>query len=172
MSDGTGVGTEASSLMVPKFPPSEVLGLDGRPIRALAPAFDEELAHKAEIFRRLGDLDDIEVLFNDVLVAKYIRGKVSEHLKASAETQREDQWQGVCGLVLKLGPTAFVDDEHTKFPLAKWLRPITRGDWVLYRSSDGWDKDIQMIGEYTGVKCRFIQDAHIRGRVKYPGRLF
>ena len=68
-----------------------------------------------------------------------------------------------------LGPTAFKDDEHTKFP--KWERPIERGDWVLYRNSDGWDKDIQVIGEYTAVKCRVIQDAYIRGRVKYPGRL-
>jgi hypothetical protein len=151
---------------------AQVLGLDGRPLQARAPAFDEEIQHKDEIFKRLGDLEDIELLFNDILVAKYIRGKVSEHLEAAAETQREDVWQGVCGLVLKMGPTAFVDDEHTKFPTSKWRRPVVPGDWVLYRSSDGWDKDIQMVGEYSAVKCRIIQDAHIRGRVRYPGRLF
>ena len=152
------------------IPARQVLNLAGESIASRAPAFDEEDEHRKLIFRTLGHLEDIELLFNDVLVAKYIRRKISEHLEASAETQREDQWQGVVGLVLKLGPTAFKDDEHTKFP--KWPRPIERGDWVLYRNSDGWDKDIQMIGEYTAVKCRVIQDAHIRGRVKYPGRLF
>lgn len=157
--------------------PSQIIGLDGSPIQtvpfvAKAPAFDEEDIYKEEIRRRLGDLEDIEVLFNDVLVAKYIRGKVSEHLEASPLTQREDQWTGVCGLVLKMGPTAFVSDRHTEFPVKKWKRPIEPGDWVLYRSSDGWDKDIQMVGEYTAAQCRFIQDAHIRARVKFPGRLF
>jgi hypothetical protein len=168
------MSVSGDTLMVPRgaVGPQQMLGLDGQPLRARAPAFDDEIAHKAEIFRRLGDLDDIELLFNDVLVAKYIRGNVSEHLVAAPQTQREDQWQGVCGLVLKLGPTAFVDDEHTKFPVMKWGRPITPGDWVLYRNSDGWDKDIQMVGEYDAVKCRIIQDAHIRGRVRYPGRLF
>jgi hypothetical protein len=160
----------SDSLIAPN--PGQVIGLDGNPLVARAPLFDEELVFKDEILRRLGDLEDIELLFNDVLVAKYIRGKVSEHLEAAAETQREDQWQGVCGLVLKVGTTAFIDDEHTKFPVKKWARPIVKGDWVLYRSSDGWDKDIQMVGEYTAVKCRIIQDAHIRGRVKFPGRLF
>ncbi len=52
--------------------PNEIMGLDGKVIRARAPAFDEEVAYKNETFRRLGDLDDIELLFNDVLVAKYI----------------------------------------------------------------------------------------------------
>jgi|SRR5271169_543045 len=91
--------TESLSMPDPK----QIIGLDGQPIhiQARAPAFDEEQIHKDEIFRRLGDLEDIEVLFNDLLVAKYIRGKVSEHLEASPLTQREDQWTGVCGLVLK-----------------------------------------------------------------------
>jgi hypothetical protein len=154
----------------------QLINMDGKPmtaaIQARAPAFDEEIFYKDDIFRRLGDLEDIEILFNDILVAKHIRGKVSEHLDAAPQIQREDQWTGVCGLVLKMGPTAFVDDAQTKFPTKKWLRPIAPGDWVLYRSSDGWDKDIQMVGEYMAVPCRFIQDAHIRGRVKYPGRLF
>lgn len=148
--------------------PVSLLGMNGQPIVPKAPKFDDEAAYRQEIFERLGDLADIELLFNDVLVAKYIREKVSEHIIASHETQREDSWQGVVGLVLKVGPRAFVDDEQNKFHGAN----VERGDWVLYRNSDGWDKNIQMIGEYEAVQCRIIQDAHIRGRVKYPGRLF
>lgn len=161
-------------------PPTQLIGMDGTPIGiARAPAFDEEEDHKQEIFTRIGEIDGI-FLFNEVLVAKYIREKISEHLVASAETRREDIWQGVVGLVLMVGPTAFQDDEATKFPWEAWIRakvitergqaPIKRGDWVLYRSSDGWDKDLQLTGEYEVAHCRVLQDAHIRGKVKYPGR--
>ena len=149
-------------------PANSLVGMDGQPIISGAPKFSTEDEWRTDIIRRLGDLEDIELLFNDVLVAKYIREMVSTNIRASAETQREDNWQGVVGLVLKLGPRAFVDDDNTKFH-GVMMKP---GDWVLYRNSDGWDKDIQMVGEYFAVKCRIIQDAHIRGRVKYPGRLF
>lgn len=147
-----------------------IVGIDGKPLADVnhAPPFSDETEWRDETIRRLGDLDDIELLFNDVLVAKYIREMASTNIIASHETQREDSWQGVVGLVLKLGPRAFVDDEHNKF----YDLTVKPGDWVLYRNSDGWDKDIQMVGEYMAVKCRIIADVHIRGRVKYPGRLF
>jgi hypothetical protein len=149
---------------------NKLVGLDGQPISgglAKVPTFSEEDDCRQDIMRRLGDLDDIELFFNDVLVAKYIREMASENIIASAVTQLEDNWQGVVGLVLKVGPRAYVDDGTNKF-YGLSVRP---GDWVLYRNSDGWDKDIQCVGEYTAVRCRIIQDAHIRGRVKYPGRL-
>ena len=150
------------------LPEQKLFAPDGKPLgRAGAPPFSDEQEVKNFIFEKMGDLEDIELFFNDVLVAKYIREKISETLIAAAETQREDQWQGVCGLVLKIGPRAFQDDEQNKF----YGVSVKKGDWVLYRNSDGWDKDIQMVGEYTAVKCRVIQDAHIRARVKFPGRL-
>jgi co-chaperonin GroES (HSP10) len=149
------------------MPEHKLVSMDGKPIARGVPEFDDEQGCKDYIFGKLGDLGDIELFFNDVLVAKYIREKISENLIASAETQREDQWQGVCGMVLKVGPRAFKDDDHNKFHGIS----VKPGDWVLYRNSDGWDKNIQMIGEYTAVQCRMIQDAHIRARVRYPGRL-
>lgn len=145
---------------------NSIVGLDGRRIVSIAPSFNEEKEHAAEIMQRLGDLKDIDLLFNDVLVAKYIRENVSQHLVAPLETQREDQWQGVVGLVLKLGPRAFVDDDQNKF-YGVTVRP---GQWVLYRHTDGWDKKVQLVGEYDAALCRIIQDAHIRAIVKYPGR--
>ncbi len=154
------------------IPQQGIVMVGGRPTSMVKnPAFDEEIYTKEDTFKRLGDLKDIEILFNDVLVAKHIRTRVSEHIEAAPETQREDVYQGVVGLVVKIGPTAFVDDEHTTFPVKKWHRPIAVGDWVLYRSSDGWDKDIAPVEGILAVKCRMIQDAHIRGRVKFPARL-
>ncbi len=148
---------------------NNLVGIDGQPLASpKGPTFSTEDDWRTDIMKRLGDLDDIELLFNDVLVAKYIREMASTSIIASHETQREDNWQGCVGLVLKLGPRAFVDDEATKFHGSR----VHRGDWVLYRNSDGWDKDIQMVGEYVAVKCRIIADAHIRGRVKYPSRLY
>lgn len=148
-------------------PRAGIVGLDGAPLGGRPRWFDDEQRYKDDMFEKLGDLDDIELFFNDVLVAKYIREEVAAGIIASSETQREDQWQGVVGLVLKVGPQAFVDDDRNKFPVKPQI-----GDWVLYRNSDGWDKGIAVLGERTVFcQCRIIQDAHIRGRVKYPGRL-
>ena len=161
-----------------------LVGLNGQPLAPPASRwFTEEQDVKDYIRSSLGELDDLDIAFNDVLVAKYIRDEIVPGLVASAETQKEDSWQGVVGLVLKLGPTAFQDDERTKFPWERWIAaglvstageaPFKPGDWVLYRNSDGWDKDIAFAESRTQfVKCRFIQDAHIRGRVRYPGRLY
>lgn len=151
-------------------PATSLVGIDGRTIGGGSlPWFTEEQEDKDDIFKKLGDLSDIEFLFNEVLVAKYIRQEVAAGLLASAETQRADRWEGVIGLVLLVGPRAFVDDENTKFHGQK----VERGDWALYRNSDGWDKDIACLGSRTNfVQCRIIQDAHIRGRVRYPGRLY
>ena len=130
-------------------------------------AFSEEDDAKKMAFEALGDLDDIEILFNEVLLLKYIRTHVGSFI-ASPETQREDKWQGGVGLVLKVGPTAFVDDAHTKFNGVK----VERGDWVSWRVSDGWPRGVQeLYGEHHFADCILVQDAHIRLRLKYPGRL-
>lgn len=168
------------SLAAVEKPP--LAGPDGRPLPKVNVGFDEEQAVKDFIFTSLGDLSDITFLFNEVLVAKYIREKVSDSLVASHETELLDRFEGVVGLVLKIGPTAFQDDSRTRFPWEAWIGgglvekegqvPIRVGDWVMYRASDGWDKNVQIRGSYTTVRCRVLQDAHLRARVKFPGRWF
>ena len=147
-----------------------LVGIDGREIAAgVNPAFDEERATKDWVFAELGDLDDVELFFNDILVAKYIRETVAKGLIAAEITRLEDNWQGVVGLVLKVGPRAFQDDDRNQFHGVS----VKRGDWVLYRNTDGWDKSIARLGEASKrpIQCRLIQDAHIRARVRWPGRL-
>jgi hypothetical protein len=130
--------------------------------------FSEEEEARQMAYTALGDLDDIEILFNEVLLLKYIRMHLSANLVAHADTQLEDKWQGGVGLVLKVGPTAFVDDEHTKFNNVT----VKRGDWVSWRVSDGWARGVQeLYGHHRFADCILVQDAHIRLRLKYPGRL-
>ena len=145
-----------------------IIGSHGQPLDVnRRPVFSEEEEAKQLAYDVLGDLEDIELFFNDVLVVKYIRTQLSENIIASADTQREDRFQNGIGLVLKVGPTAFQDDEQTKFH----GKSVKRGDWVMYRISDGWDRAVQRIDSlHKFADCRLIQDAHIRARVKYPGR--
>ncbi len=147
---------------------SSLVGIDGKPIGISRWGFDEENDIKELIFRELGPIEDVVELFhNDVFVWKYIRTKVSDNLVAARDTHNADRWEGVVGLVLGLGPAAFLDDEHNKFHGKK----AVPGDWVLYRNSDGWDKNVQIIGEPRYCECRMLQDAHIRGRVRFPARM-
>ncbi len=74
----------------------------------------------------------------------------------------ESRFQGKCGLVLAMGPTAFKYDGAWPYegPTPKV------GDWVRYRASDA--------GEYgfCNVYCRDIEDHLIRSIVKDPSKVW
>lgn len=83
----------------------------------------------------INGLDDVEVSYNNVLVAQYIRdGKTKGGLYLPDQTKREDEFQGKAYLVIKCGAMAFQDDEHVKF--GGFRAEI--GDWVAARPADGW----------------------------------
>ena len=64
-----------------------------------------------EIRKRIGDISQIEVLHNQILVGVYIRPeKTKGGILLTSQTRDEDRYQGKAGLVLKKGPLAFVDD--------------------------------------------------------------
>lgn len=142
----------------------------GKPIVSAvkAPPLDREDKLRDALLEVLGDLDDLEMAYNDVLVCRYIRDKVSEHLVAAPDTKNDDHWQGVVSMVVKVGPRAFVDDDQNKF----YGFSVKRGDWVLHRHSDGWNKGVRGVEIYSSLPCRMLQDAHIRAKVRYPGRWF
>jgi len=114
---------------------------------------------KEFIHKEIGSVDDIGVFNNQLLVAIYMRPqKTKSGIILSDSTREEDRYQGKVGLVLKKGPTAFVDPDH------KWFvdTDVEVGDWVYFRVTDGWSINVH------GVSCRMLEDTDIRGSTKYP----
>lgn len=108
---------------------------------------------------QLGNLDDIQVFNNEVLVATYVRPqKTKSGLHLPSQTIDEDRFQGKVGLVVKLGLQAFDDPNNRWFKGTK----VNVGDWVYFRVTDGWSINVH------GVSCRMIDDTDIRGVTKYP----
>lgn len=114
----------------------------------------------AEAIRKeMGDISDIEIFHNQVLVAIYIRPeKTKSGLYLSSQTRDEDKYQGKVGLIIKKGADAFVDDT------GKWFKGVNLdvGDWIYFRPSDGWQITVH------GQLCRILDDTDIRGRIPTP----
>lgn len=120
---------------------------------------------KKDIMKRVGkQLQAMDIFGNNILVATYVRPKMARHGKLVLEladtTRKEDEYQGKVGLVLKLGPMAYVDDETTQFH----GQNVKVGDWVVYRPADGWSLELPD-GQ---VKCRMLIEASIRMRIPSP----
>ena len=114
---------------------------------------------KTELLNEVGDIKEVEIFNNQILCAIYIRPqKTKSGIILTEKYVDEDKYQGKVGLVLKMGPEAFVDDS------GKWFKnmKIKVGDWVVFRPSDGWSVSI------NGKSCRILDDVAIRGRVKSP----
>jgi co-chaperonin GroES (HSP10) len=111
------------------------------------------------IRKEMGDISDIEIFHNQVLVAIYIRPeKTKSGLYLSAQTRDEDKYQGKVGLIIKKGADAFVDDT------GKWFKGVNLdvGDWIYFRPSDGWQITVH------GQLCRILDDTDVRGRTPQP----
>lgn len=121
-------------------------------------------AYKKTVFNILGSLDDVEVMFNHVLVAAYIRPeKTTGGIIRPQDNVSEDVFQGKSGLVLKCGPTAFMDDDvGNKF----YGQKIIRGDWCAFFISDAKLLSIK------DVPCRLVEDSAIKLKLQDPGVVF
>jgi len=126
------------------------------------------LMHHAEDPRtvlqtQIGDLADVEVFGDDVLVAIYRRPeKTRGGIVLTDVTRGEDLYQGKTGLVVKMGPLAFKDEglAHMKCDI---------GDWVVFRPADGW---ACTLNNKEKVPMRVIRDALIRMRVTDPDAIY
>lgn len=132
----------------------------------LKPGATMQMAHEEDprqaLLAKVGSVEDIEILAHYVLLATYIRPeKTSKGIYIPNETQKEDTFQGKVGLVVAMGPTAFVEDATTKFPIK-----IKVGDWVSYRVSDGWQLTIR------GNPCRLLEDTHLKMRLAAPDTIY
>jgi len=118
---------------------------------------------KKAILEAVGDLSDIEVMFNQVLVGIYFRPAVTAGgIIMPQSTQQEDQYQGKIGLVLKVGPTAFQSDNDTDFA----GQSVKEGDWIVLRPGDGWELTLR---ETT---CRLVTDRNVRMKIADPLTVF
>lgn len=116
---------------------------------------------KVALIAAVGDLSGIKLMANRVLVAIYIAPeKTQGGIIRATQTIREDIWQGVVGLVLKKGETAFKDEPETKTFFHGQSAEI--GEWVVFRPGDA--KRIQI----NGVDCRMVEDSLIDMTIADP----
>ena len=130
---------------------------------------------KKLLLDRVGNVNDIELFNNQILVAIYVRPeKTRGGIIITDRTRKEDWYQCKIGLIIKMGPSAFVPD-------GQWFEGTTFnvGDWVVYRPSDGWaltifnkDYPVKGAGDDGNVLCRILDDVSVRGRVPHPDRVW
>jgi co-chaperonin GroES (HSP10) len=118
---------------------------------------------KDVLLEQVGDTSSIEVFNMQVLVAVYIRPeKTKSGLYLSDKSREEDRYQSKVGLIIKKGPTAFVDKD------GEWFSglDISEGDWIVFRPSDGWNITV------NGTLCRMLDDMSVRARISHPDQVW
>lgn len=117
------------------------------------------------LIQKIGDVSQIELFHNQVLVAVYMAPEKTAGGIIRPDTNKdEDRHQSKIGLVLKAGPHAFAPDD-------KWTWPddIGVGDWVFFRVSDGWN--VTLNGSRDNL-CRILDDVDVRGRIQHPDQVW
>ena len=110
-----------------------------------------------------GRQDAIKPLGSGVLVAVYVRpNKTKGGILLTDKSQDEDKFQGKVGLVLKLGPIAFVDDDTHRFG-----EDIPQpGDWVVYNVGETFAFNM------GDVRCRIVEDVAVRAITSRPDMVY
>lgn len=126
----------------------------------------------AEAINRLaGNLDEIEVFNNQVLIGVYQRpadSKTSGGIIVTHKTTDEDKYQSKVGIILRMGPKAFIPPEGST-----WFadQDMCEGDWVVFRPSDGWSLTLiskDKNGKKQELLCRMVDDTAIRAKIESP----
>lgn len=124
---------------------------------------------KEALLGALGDISGLEIFHNQVMVATYIGPeKTSGGIILPDKSLAENRFQGKVGLVLKLGPLAFRDDEVNGAFFGGMQ--VNVGDWVFFRPADGME--MFSVDKTGGVPCRVFRDIDIKGRVADPAMLW
>lgn len=118
-----------------------------------------------EIQERIGDLSEIIVPFNKLLVGIYMRPNLTKSgIVLPDQVRDEDRYQGKAGVILKMGPMAFKDDDHVKF---HGLNPDV-GDWIAFRPSNGMKIDIRSKDGH----CILLSDTQVELVIPAPDMVF
>jgi hypothetical protein len=127
---------------------------------------------RKELQKKVGDISDLKLFHNAIMVAVYIRPttmklKGGHSLIMPDKVQDEDRYQGKIGLVVAKGPIAFLDDDRTQFH----GQDVEIGEWVVFRPSDGFQLTLVRPGQ-EAVLCRLLVEADIRARVTQPDTIW
>lgn len=107
------------------------------------------------IQKAVGNLDDVQTLYDLVLVGTYIQPeKRKSGLYIPQEAVKEDEYQGVVGLILQMGPDAEKMAEEVNGPKV--------GDWVVSSTNNGWSLHIR------DTACRLVPYDKLRMRISTP----
>jgi co-chaperonin GroES (HSP10) len=124
---------------------------------------EHDVDPKQTLLKKLGKLDDIEIFNNQILCAVYVRPeKTKGGIVLPDQHRAEDKIQGKVGLVVRKGPSAFVDETNTWFDGVE----VDVNDWIVFRPSDGWSITV------NGVLCRILDDINVRGRIQHPDHVW
>jgi co-chaperonin GroES (HSP10) len=119
---------------------------------------------KELINKKIGDISGFKVMSNQVLIGVYERPeKTKSGLYLSDNTRTEDRHQGKAGVVLAMGPKAYVSDSNYTFTAEE---KVDIGDWVAIFVSDGRQIVI------NGQLCRLVEDQYIRLKIPAPDSVF
>jgi co-chaperonin GroES (HSP10) len=122
-----------------------------------------EKAPDMAILEAVGNIGDIAVLNNQVLVGIYFRPKKTRGgIILTDNTVSEDQYQSKVGLILAKGPQAFVDPDKKWFGDTKFKV----GDWIVFRPSDGWNIAV------NGYQCRMLEDFSVKMKISNPDIIY
>ena len=114
---------------------------------------------KEAIIKFIGDLSGFEVMADRVLVGIFMRPeKTKGGIIRPAANKEEDVWQGKVGLVLKLGPTAFINPDDGSM----YEQFVDVGDWVVFKVGDGWQLEVNK------MPCRMIKDTNFIAKIEDP----
>ena len=126
-----------------------------RAIEVITKAVDTKQA----IINFIGDLTHFEVMGDRVLVGIFMRPeKTKGGIIRPDSNKDEDVWQGKVGLVLKLGPNAFINPDDGSL----YEQRIDVGDWVVFKVGDGWQLEVNK------MPCRMIKDTNFIAKIKDP----
>lgn len=132
--------------------------ISGEKIVELAQASDLGAdAAKNALVKAVGDISEVEILGENLLVATYIRPeKTDGGIIRAKDSIKEDEYQGNAGLVLKLW-VAILEEVEPSGLLHKW---------VLFGYNDGLKL------HHNKVHCRIIHIDRIRAIIPDPKRVF
>lgn len=123
---------------------------------------------KKRILDTLGDLSGIRIPLNRILVAVWVtkeeyRTPGGILIASPDKTKDESKWQGVSGLVVKMGPHAYVSDANVTYHDDD---KCAVGDWVMFRRGEG------VRVEVWNHECIILEEASIKAILDRPDAVY